>query len=343
MFICCLRVSHTPLKDFFMENKVFKPVQEDLISIVLTYFNRKKFIIDQLKSIISQTYKNWELIIIDDYSTDGSEEIIQKFIKDNSDRKITYIKNKTNLGLAKNFEKGLGFTAGRYVAVCDSDDVWFRDKLEKELKILKSGNFGMVYSDLVVVDENLKTIKKSFIKNCLSFFSNQKNDTFWELIDDNHITAPTILFRAELKDKLIPFSKYGLQDYWIAILASMCIKIGFLSQPTVYYRQHLGNMVGASRLSVSKLIFGDKNDFLDRHLQMKKDSLLFLYDLGNVQWIKDKYKNAISKKIGKTNILVECLSQIKNNDLKIWENLKALFRLKAYREIIQIIYFRFGP
>lgn len=325
-----------------MENRKFKSGEKDLISIVLTYFNRKKFIIEQLESIISQTYQKWELIIINDHSTDGSEKMIRKFIENHNERKIIYVENEKNLGLSKNFEKGLQFTSGQYIAVCDSDDVWFPDKLEKESDLLEKGNFGMVYSDLVVVDENLKTIKKSFIKNSLSFFSNQKNDTFWELINDNHITAPTILFRSELKDKIIPFSKYGLQDYWISILSSMCTKIGFLNQPTVYYRQHSENMVGAAKMSIVKLIFGEDKNFFYGHLEMKKNSLFFLHDLKNVKWIKEKYKNAISRKIEKTEILVRCLDQLKNGKPKIMAHLKKLWKMKAYREIVQIIYFRFN-
>ncbi|KKT72433.1 MAG: glycosyltransferase [Candidatus Moranbacteria bacterium GW2011_GWF1_44_4] len=125
-----------------MENKEYNSDEENLISIVLPYYNRKEFIIDQLNSILVQTYENWELIIVDDCSTDGSEEIIQKFIGENKNRRITYKKNERNLGLMKNFEKGLNYTSGEYIAVCDSDDVWFPDKLEKELERLKKGNFG---------------------------------------------------------------------------------------------------------------------------------------------------------------------------------------------------------
>lgn len=326
------------LEDLFMGNKEFKE-EKELISIVLTYFNRKDFIMEQLNSIISQTYEKWELIIIDDCSTDGSEEIIQTFINNHGDREIKYIKNEKNLGLAKNFEKGLQFVSGQYVAVCDSDDVWFSKKLEKELNFLKKGNFGMIYSDLVVVDENLKTIKKSFLKSGLSFFSNQKNDTFWELINDNHITAPTILFKVELKEKIVPFSKYGLQDYWIALLASMCTKIGFFSQPTVYYRQHSNNMVGASKLSFFKLVFGKDEKFFQKHLQMKKNNLMFLYDLQNVEWIEEKYRRSISRKIEKTRLLVENLSQFEEKNSKSAAYLRKLWSLRAYREIFQIIYF----
>jgi len=324
-----------------MENKKSEIIEKNLVSIVLTYFNRKEYIMDQLNSILGQTYKNWQLIIIDDCSTDGSEKMLREFIETNSDRRIEYVKNERNLGLAKNFEKGLQFASGEFVAVCDSDDVWFSDKLERQVSFLKNNNFGMVYSDLVVVDENLKILEKSFIKKYLSFFSDQKNDTFGELINDNHITAPTILFRAELKEKIIPFSSYGLQDHWIAVLSSLCTKIGFLNQPTVYYRQHSANMVGAARPSIFQLIFSDNKAFLDGHLKLKKNGLGFLIDLKNVEWINERCKEIIDKKIKKTGILVECLTQFKNGNCGWIKYLIIFWRLEAYREMMQVIYFRF--
>lgn len=280
---------------------------------------------------------------MDDCSTDDSEEMLRDWIdKNNSGKNVMYVKNERNLGLAKNFEKGLCYTSGEFIAVCDADDVWFRDKLERQVDFLKkNSDHGMVYSGLVVVDENLKIIKKSFMKKCLSFLSNSKDNSFEKLIEANHITAPTILFRAELKNKIIPFSKYGMQDHWIAILISMRAKIGFLDQPAVYYRQHSNNMVGASKLSTYSLIFQKNHNFLEKHLQLKRNSLHYLADLNNVKWIKSNYRKMVMDKIDKTKILVECLMQFSNKKYKCTTYLSALWKLSAYREIMQIIYFRF--
>lgn len=323
-----------------MENKGFNQENKSLISIVLTNYNREYFILEQLGSIIAQTYQNWELIIADDCSTDGSKAIIQEFIKKNGDKKIIFLKNEKNLGVAKNFEKGLHSATGEYIAVCDSDDVWLAEKLEKELKFLKSGNFGMVYSDLTVVDANLKAIEKSFVRSCLSFFGNRKNDSFDELINDNHIAGPTILFDAKLKKKLIPFSRHAIQDFWITIICSIFSTIGYLDESTVLYRQHSGNMVGAVKLSAHSLIFHKNHDFLEKHLRMKRKSLRYLADLDRVEGIGDRHRKTIIDKIDKTKILVECLMQFKNNNYKCLACLSALWERKAYREIFQVIYFK---
>lgn len=323
-----------------MENKGFDSVKKDLVSIVLTNFNKEKFVLEQLNSIISQTYQYWELIIADDCSTDGSKNIIRRFIENNRDKKIVFLENEENLGVAKNFERGLGYTTGEYVAVCDADDVWLSNKLEKELQFLKKGNYGMVYSDLTVVDENLRVIKKSFMRTGLSFFCHRKDESFFELIDNNHIPGPTIFFRAEMKNRLVPFSKYAIQDYWIAIIFSIFSTIGYLDVSTVLYRQHSGNMVSAKPLSPISLFLRRDKILLDSHLNMKKNLLLFLNDLSNVEGINSRIKKKIDKKIKKTKLLVDCLSEIKEDKKNFWKRIVELWRNGAFREIIQIIYFK---
>jgi glycosyltransferase involved in cell wall biosynthesis len=328
-----------------MENRESSPtapttMQESLVSIVMPNFNRQKYIGEQMDSLLAQTYQNWELIIVDDCSTDGSEKIIEEFISNNRDKKITFLRNEETLGVAKNFEKGLGLATGKYVAVCDSDDVWFPDKLEKELRFLKKVNFGMVYSDLVVVDEKLQTIRKSFVKNFLSPFSNQKDDTFDELLHDNHITAPTILLCANLKDKLIPFSRHGMQDFWIALIFSMFSSIGYLDEQTIYYRQHSENVVGAKKFSFANLLFQESKNFLEDHTAMKKNSLSFFQDLLNVEGLKKEHVEKIGKKVEKIRLLVECLSGLKSGSDKFWNCFSKLWKLRAHRELLQAIYFK---
>lgn len=324
-----------------MENKKssLEHEQESLISVIMTSYNKQKFIGEQLHSIKSQAHKNWELIIADDCSTDDSDEAIQKFIKENKDHKIIYIKNNTNLGLVKNFENGLRHASGDYIAVSDSDDVWFKDKLEKELQFLKNGNYGMVYSDLVVVDENLKVIKKSFLKNYLSPFGNQRDDTFNELINENHIVGSTILFKAKLRNVLVPFSTFGIHDHWIATIFSIFSTIGYFNRPTVLYRQHSGNLIGANKYLIGKLLTKKNKIFLEKHLEMKKNGLLFLKDLSNVEGINEEILGIIRKKIEKTQILVEYLSKVKSEKKIFWKCLSRLWKQNAFREMLQIIYF----
>jgi glycosyltransferase involved in cell wall biosynthesis len=322
-----------------MENKEFDCIKKNLVSVVLTNFNKEKFVLEQLESIVSQTYKNWELIIMDDCSTDGSREIIRKFIEKNKNEKIIFIENDENLGVAKNFESGLRFAAGEYIAACDSDDVWLSDKLEKELQFLRKGSYGLVYSDMIVVDENLRIINRSFMQKGLSFFCRRKDETFFELIGNNHIPGPTILFQAKLKNKLVPFSKYAIQDHWIAIICAIFSTIGYLNVPTVLYRQSSGNMVGAKALSPARLILKRDKICLDKHLRIKKNSLLFLSDLLKVEGMNSKMINAVNKRIEKTKKLVNCLSGMREEKVNTGNHLVDLWKIGAFSEILQVIYF----
>ena len=108
----------------------------NFVSIVLTSYNKEKYILDQLNSLITQTHTNWELIVVDDCSTDSSVSIIQKFIAEHPNLRIQFNQNEANVGVGKTFENGLKLASGDYIAVCDADDVWTPNKIELELAYL---------------------------------------------------------------------------------------------------------------------------------------------------------------------------------------------------------------
>ncbi|HLP49072.1 MAG TPA: glycosyltransferase [Candidatus Kapabacteria bacterium] len=316
-----------------------KPI--DLVSVVMTNYNRGEFITDQLNSILRQTYHYWELIIVDDCSTDGSQKIIQEFIASHKDKNIIFVRKDVNVGVAKNFERGLRIATGKYIAVCDSDDVWSDDKLEKQIEFIKKNNVGLVYSDLIVVDEKLNIMNKSFRKNYLPFFCNPKKDVFEELIKDNHVSAPTIVFDAKYMGKLIPFSAHSMQDYWIALIFSMFSTIGYLDEATVYYRQHNKNVLGIKNYSILELLLKRKSIALTDHIHLKKESLLFFKDLISVDAMKEKYKKKINLKIRKLFLVIESLICLDKEQGLSSKNLIELLKIKGYRELMQIFYFYF--
>ncbi len=122
----------------------------DLISILLPVYNGEKYLSSAIKSVISQTCKNWELLIIDDHSNDKTPSIAKKFAK--KDKRIRYIRNGKNLRLAKTLNKGLKIAKGKYIARIDDDDIWFnKEKLERQLKYLKRN------TDTVLIGTNYTT------------------------------------------------------------------------------------------------------------------------------------------------------------------------------------------
>lgn len=116
----------------------------DLISVIMPSYNTSKYISKSIQSVVNQTYNNWELIIVDDCSTDDTEEIIKPFLIDN---RILFFKNDKNCGAAISRNLALRKAKGRYIAFLDSDDLWLPEKLEKQLKFMKKNNYAFTFTD----------------------------------------------------------------------------------------------------------------------------------------------------------------------------------------------------
>lgn len=115
-----------------------------LVSVITPNYNGEKFIIDTIKSVKSQTYTNWEMIIVDDNSKDNSISLIENFIKD--DLRIKLIKNTSNLGAAVSRNIAIEKAKGRFIAFLDGDDIWKSIKLEEQLKFMMENKYPFTYS-----------------------------------------------------------------------------------------------------------------------------------------------------------------------------------------------------
>ncbi len=116
---------------------------EELVSIIMPSYNTGQYIGNSIKSIQEQTYQNWELIIVDDCSTDNSVEIIQAF----EEPRIRLLKNEHNSGAAISRNYALREAKGKWIAFLDSDDLWTSDKLEKQIKFMKANNYFFTFTD----------------------------------------------------------------------------------------------------------------------------------------------------------------------------------------------------
>ena len=122
----------------------------DLVSIIMPSYNTARFIGESIASVFAQTYTNWELLIVDDCSTDNTDEIIAQF----NDPRITYVKNEKNSGAAVSRNRALALAKGKWIAFLDSDDLWAPQKLEKQLKFMAENGFAFSYTCYEEVDEN---------------------------------------------------------------------------------------------------------------------------------------------------------------------------------------------
>lgn len=116
--------------------------QDELVSIIMPSYNTESFIGKTIESVIAQTYKNWELIIVDDCSTDNTDKVIMKF----NDNRIRYLRNEKNSGAAISRNYALREAKGKWIAFLDSDDIWLANKLEEQILFMKKYNYHFSYT-----------------------------------------------------------------------------------------------------------------------------------------------------------------------------------------------------
>lgn len=123
-----------------------------LISVIMPTYNCGRFIKESIDSVLAQSYTNWELIIVDDCSTDDTERIVGTY----EDSRIHYLRNERNIGTALTRNKALREAKGKYVAFLDADDVWLPEKLEKQLAFMQDKGYAFTYHNYIEIDEESK-------------------------------------------------------------------------------------------------------------------------------------------------------------------------------------------
>jgi glycosyltransferase involved in cell wall biosynthesis len=176
------------------------------VSIVMPNYNGVPFIESSIRSVLIQTYVNWELIIVDDCSTDKSIEIIEKF----HDRRIELLKNQHNVGAAKSRNKGIEYASGEIIFFLDSDDIWKPNKLEEQIRQYDNKTV-VIFSDYDLIDEQGNSLNK--------IIRAPVNVTYKNLLKTNHIGCLTGSYNVKLLGKRF-FIKHGHEDYilWLSIL-----------------------------------------------------------------------------------------------------------------------------
>jgi glycosyltransferase involved in cell wall biosynthesis len=130
----------------------------DKVSIITPTYNCGKYIGETIESVLKQTYKNWEMIIIDDCSTDNTMDIVEEYCK--NDKRIKYYRLEANSGAAVARTKAMELATGKYFAFLDSDDLWMPDKLEKQIMYMKANNYNFTCTAYEQIDENGIPLKR---------------------------------------------------------------------------------------------------------------------------------------------------------------------------------------
>lgn len=139
--------------------------EKELVSIVTPNYNCFNFISQTIESVLAQSYQNWEMLIIDDCSTDGSFQVAQQYAKKDSRIKVYQMEYNSGAALCRN--KAIELSRGQYIAFLDSDDIWVIEKLEKQLTFMQENNCDFSFSEYEHIDEKGKSlgIKAKIIKH----------------------------------------------------------------------------------------------------------------------------------------------------------------------------------
>ncbi len=203
------------------------------VSIIMNCLNGEKFLRDSLKSVLNQTYKNWELIFWDNLSIDNSKKILKNFKED----RFKYFCSDTFLSLYKARNNAIQKCAGEYIFFLDTDDTWVHDKIEKQVEFLQNNpDYKIVYSNYFLKDEiKNKTTKRSY--NLLPYgFITKK------LLNDYKLGILTVCLKRSIFEKFSFNDKYNvIGDFDFFINISLCEKIGCIQEPLAYYRIHNDN------------------------------------------------------------------------------------------------------
>ncbi len=189
-----------------------------LVSVVMPAYNAEPYIEAAVRSVMGQTIRNWELILLDDASQDGTWAVAQSLAAE--DDRITVLRNAENMGVARTRNRGIAMCAGRYVALLDSDDVWYPHKLETQLRRMKETNAELSYTSYAIVGADGKKVKGDYlVPDAVSFDS---------LLKENVIGCSTVLISAKIA-KENPFSvDFYHEDYvlWLQLLRGNCPAVG---------------------------------------------------------------------------------------------------------------------
>lgn len=212
-------------------------MKENLVSIIMPAYNSEKFISESIESVLAQTFKNWELLIVDDGSLDNTKVVVNKYIENDSRIKYLYQENGKQ-GKARN--NGINNSCGEYIAFIDSDDLWVADKLEKQIEAIRKYEVDFVCSDGYIFLNHTNCIQGDL--NSLSglFTPEQALD---HLLVVNRIPILSVLAK---KEKIIQTGCFeevpivqNIEDYhlWLKMLANGSAIYG-LPEKLVYYRRH---------------------------------------------------------------------------------------------------------
>ncbi len=234
------------------------------VSVIIPTYNCVRFLSESIQSALSQTYQDFEIIIIDDGSKDNTREIVEGFIQRNPG-KIRYIYQE-NGGLAVARNTGIKNSNGKYIALLDSDDTWLPNRLSAQIPIMESDSkIGLVHANITRINEEGQPVRtpsrdrEFLLGDIFEYIFLRKTD----------IACPTVLFRRECCDKVGLFDEYltrlGCEDRELWLRITQHYKVGYVDEVLAHYRilnnsmsKNLEKMITARCYVVDKISKGNR-------------------------------------------------------------------------------------
>jgi len=223
----------------------------DLVSILTPTYNTEKFIRSTIESAQNQTYTNWEMILVDDASTDNTVAIIEEFVKKDSRIKLFKLPENRGNGFARN--AALEKATGKYIAYLDADDLWFPEKLEKQIQFLKANNLHFTFSFYDSIDEDGNNLNRKV--------ESPNPLTYKQLFFCNYVGNLTAIYDVDYFGKIILETSQKRQDWriWLTILKQ--IKIAKPVPESLAFYRIRKDSVSSSKFKLIKHNFGVYREF----------------------------------------------------------------------------------
>lgn len=215
------------------------------VSIITPVYNGAKFLRETAESVFSQTYENWEWILIDDFSTDDSWEIMQKLASE--DRRILILQNTENLKSGKTRNNAIKMASGRFIAFLDADDLWHKDKLALQIPFMLDNNYYFTHTSYGYINESGNGIKSTLHVS--------KEVNYQDLLKRTEISCLTAIYDVQNIGKFYMSDHARKQDYalWLSILKAGHHSYG-LDKELAYYRQVAGSATSKKHKLILKHI-----------------------------------------------------------------------------------------
>jgi glycosyltransferase involved in cell wall biosynthesis len=230
-----------------------------MIDILLATYNGEAWLEEQIDSLLAQEFRDWRLLARDDGSSDRTVELLQSYANRFPGKILILPNHGDNLGPCGNFTKLLEFSNADYVMFCDQDDIWLPEKIGVTLVKMQEMEAAhglatpfLVHTDFKLVDEKLQVFAESGWQYQKT---EPKRMALNRLLVQNVATGCTVMINRTLREIARPIPPGALMhDWWLALVASVFGKIGQLAQPTMLYRQHAANKVGAQNWNAAYIL-----------------------------------------------------------------------------------------